>query len=411
MLKNGAVSLIKCIGYQARFESSGSSSQIRRPRAPFVTSIDRETRKTVTFDKNMPSYIKKKAWERDGQDKEKWFKRKHAHHHVLEKAGREKAADRYENIERKRRRERQEYTREREEVRDYKVGLKNMRSNTQIDYIFGTNSVLASLKGDKRYKFGKLFIHNPKDTHKANEIIALAREKDVNIIESTKQDLNILTNNAVHNGIVIETRPMEIPNIKSMGSSVSENSFNVKVITNLIGQSETENKVIDTYGKRYPLGLYLDEISDPHNVGAIVRSAYFLGVNFVVFSEKNCAPLSPVVSKASSGAIEFINLYKADKPLTFFDDSIDNGWTFVSTIAPTDARNKSKQINTEFISELLQKSPVILVIGSEGAGIRTNLINKSEYLVAVNNGRDMNECVDSLNVSVATALLVSKILS
>lgn len=389
-------------------------SQVRQQstqiKAPFKSNRVEMPNKRVNFDRNMPAYVPKKAWERDGQDKEKWFKRKHAHHHILEKPHREQMEQRYEGIERKKRRERMEYVRQDEETRYYKDVLKQRRSNALIDHLFGTNAVLAALKSNKRKRFGKLYLHSPKDTDKFSEIMELAKELNINVKDSTKQELNILTDNAVHNGIVLETRPMEIETIKSMGSEVTEDNFSVRVLNDIVGDSSTEEIAVNSYGKRFPLGLYLDEISDPHNVGAILRSAYFLGVDFVVFSERNCAPLSPVVAKSSSGAIEFSKLFKVGKPLTFFDESKKNGWVFISTVAPNDSRNKSKQVDTDFISDILQKSPVILVVGSEGTGIRTNLINKSEYLVAVTNGREMNECVDSLNVSVATALLISKIL-
>lgn len=383
------------------------------PRAPFASHRSNDSNKAVNFDRNMPSYIKKKAWEKDGEDKERWFKRKHAHHHVLQKPAREERVARYKGIEMKNRRERMEKIREREEQREYREGFKKLRSNPLIDYIFGTNAVLASLKANKRHRFGKLYIYNPKETEKVNEILTIAKELKVPIKESTKQDLNQLTDNAVHNGVVLETKPMEITNIKCMGTSNNEKSFAFKLSNDLVDYNNSEEKevMVDSYGKRYPFGLYLDEISDPHNVGAILRSAYFLGVDFIVFSERNCASLSPVVAKTSSGAMEFINLFKVDKPLTFFDESKKNGWNFVSTVAPTDTRNKNKHIDTESISQMLQDGPLILVVGSEGTGIRTNLINKSDYLVAVSNGREMNTCVDSLNVSVATALLISKILT
>lgn len=395
------------MGRYLRFQVRYQSTQ---PRAPFDIHKHVDSNKPVNFDKNMPMYTKKKAWEKDGEDKETWFKRKHAHHHVLQKPHREEAELRYEGIERKKRKERMEILPEKQESRNYKDILKQKRSNQLIDHLFGTNAVLAALKSNKRKRFGKLYIHSPKDTEKVNEILTLAKELSINIKESTKQELNILTDNAVHNGVVLETRPMEIDTIRCMGPETTEDSFSVKIINDIVGDSQNEKLHVDSYGKRYPLGLYLDEISDPHNVGAILRSAYFLGVDFVIFSERNCASLSPVVAKASSGAMEFSKLYKVNKPLSFFDESKKNGWNFISTVAPTDSRNKNKLVDTDFISEMLETTPMILVVGSEGAGIRTNLINKSDYLVAVGNGREMNECVDSLNVSVASALLISKIL-
>lgn len=388
---------------QVRFQYTSSG-----PKAPFPNkSFD--DRKAVAFDRNMPGYVKTKAWERDGQDKETWFKRKHAHHHVLQKKAREESEHRYRGIDEKRRRERMEDLSIRDSAREHKAQLRKLRSNPQIDYLFGTNAVLAALKASNRSRYGKLYIHNPKDLPKVNEILKIAKQKGVNIKETSKQDLNQLTDNAVHNGIVLETRPLEIMGIDYMIREDEDKSFSVKTGNHLVGEEIVEF-VSDSFGERQPFGIYLDEISDPHNVGAVLRSAYFLGADFIVFSERNCASLTPVVAKASSGAMEFMDLFKVNKPLSFFDDSIKNGWKFVSTVAPTDKRNNKKLVDIEKISEVLKTDPVILVVGSEGDGIRTNLINKSEFLVAVNNGREMNECVDSLNVSVATALLVSKIL-
>lgn len=392
-----------------RFQSTNSFG----PRAPFASHNVNTSNsgKPTTFEKNMPSYVPKKAWEKDGQKKDAWFKRKHAHHHVLQKANREESSRRYAGMERKNKESRYEQIKEREAYYEHRDKLRALRANPQIDYLFGTNAVLASLKGNKRSRFGKLYIHNPKDTEKMNEILQLTKERKIPVQETSKQDLNQLTDNAVHNGIVLETRPMEVLDIKSMYPTNDNKTFSVKTTSTLTGEQDIQEFTTDSYGKRYPFGLYLDEISDPHNVGAVLRSAYFLGVDFVVFSERNCAPLSPVVAKTSSGAMELLDLFKVDKPLSFFDQSISNGWKFVSTVAPTDKRNNSKHINADTIAKLLKESPVILIIGSEGAGIRTNLINKSDYLIAVNNGREMDECVDSLNVSVATALLISKVLT
>lgn len=398
----------KCLMF-ARFSQRFQSTLSSGPKAPFANHVPREKGRAVNFDKNMPMYVKPKAWEKDGLDKEQWFKKKHAHHHVLQKPARERSNLRYQGIDEKKKRERMEELAIKESSREHKLHLKKLRANPQIDYLFGTNAVLAALKAGKRSRFGKLYLHNPKDLPKVNEILKLAKEKNVSIKESSKQDLNIITDNAVHNGIVLESRPCDILSINYMLGCNEDKSYSVSAGDSLLGE-EIQEYLTDSYGKRQPFGIYLDEISDPHNVGAVLRSAYFLGADFVVFSERNCASLTPVVAKASSGAMEFMDLFRVAKPLTFFDQSIKNGWKFISTVAPSDRRNQKKLIDVESIKDILQTNPVILVIGSEGAGIRTNLINKSEHVVAINNGREINECVDSLNVSVATALLVSKIL-
>ncbi|GME86209.1 unnamed protein product [Ambrosiozyma monospora] len=188
------------------------------------------------------------------------------------------------------------------------------------------------------------------------------------------------------------------------------------VLKNTWGQLE-----VDSYPKahvsneKYPTGLYLDEVSDPYNVGAILRSAYFMGVDFIVMSERNCARLSPVVLKASSGAMELMPIFTCAKPLAFFDTSRTNGWTIVSTVAPGSKGNggaRVKVLDTEDLGKVSKGGPVLLVVGSEATGIRKNLVSRSDFVVGLQSDRiDVDESVDSLNVSVATALLISKLLS
>ncbi|KXI44925.1 UNVERIFIED_CONTAM: hypothetical protein ACS92_02430 [Bacillus cereus] len=79
-------------------------------------------------------------------------------------------------------------------------------------------------------------------------------------------------------------------------------------------------------------------------------------------------------------------------------------------MAPSESGGtSSKQIDADTLKGQLQKGPCMLVVGSEGQGIRTSLLQRSDFLVSVNSGRaDLDESVDSLNASVATALLLSK---
>ena len=171
--------------------------------------------------------------------------------------------------------------------------------------------------------------------------------------------------------------------------------------------------------KKFPLGIYLDEVVDPHNIGAIIRSAYFLGADFIVMSRRNCAPLSPAVSKTSSGAVELMPIYHVDKPLNFFSKSQEEGgWTFVTSCL-TNSDSKMKKYSTGKILEmgalngLCQELPVMLVVGNEGSGVRTNIKMRSDFFVEIPFGRQIpnkETPVDSLNVSVATALLLSNLL-
>ncbi|VEU21168.1 DEKNAAC102118 [Brettanomyces naardenensis] len=393
--------LLHTSGYKLKYVPGTSGP--RQPRAPFKTQFS-ESGKPVSFEKNIPVYRRVKAWERDGVEKGEWFRKHHAGHHAEQKRREEEMGNR-------RHRDREIDDRERHQTG--KEGMKNalsrLRLDPLVDYLYGSNPVLAALRSGNRSTFGRLYLHNPKETEKVESIVELAKEKNVVVAkDSSKQELNQMTNNGVHNGVVLETRPLEVEDLKCLNES-SKESFSVEKES--LGDTFAEEIVKTTDPLRYPLGIYLDEISDPHNVGAVLRSAYFLGVDFVVLSEKNCASLTPLVSKASSGAMEFLPIFSSAKPLKFFEESAKNGWSVISTVAPSQiSKFQDKAITDDELSDVVHRSPVLLVVGSEGTGIRRNLINRSTYVVGMDGRRpELDESVDSLNVSVATALLVEKL--
>ena len=151
--------------------------------------------------------------------------------------------------------------------------------------------------------------------------------------------------------------------------------------------------------------LALDEVVDPMNLGALLRSAHFLGCDKVVVCTKNSSPLSPTVCKASAGALEFIDLSATKNMMKFLDKSKSNGWQVIGTALSDDSIN---------MKELDLTKPTILVLGNEGHGIRTNILARCDSLVKINggNGRGgLANVVDSLNVSVSGAILLHYILN
>lgn len=83
---------------------------------------------------------------------------------------------------------------------------------------------------------------------------------------------------------------------------------------------------------QYRCVLALDEVVDPQNVGALIRSSHFLGCDKVVICSKNSAPLSPTVCKASSGALEFVDISETKNMMRFLDKSKENGWQVFHSI-------------------------------------------------------------------------------
>ncbi len=148
--------------------------------------------------------------------------------------------------------------------------------------------------------------------------------------------------------------------------------------------------------KKDVLLVVLDEIQDPHNLGAIIRTAAAVGADGVLISEKNSAKVTHTVIKASAGATNYIkiclknNIYNAIKSLQ------------ISNFFVIGASLKAKQ--SHFDLEL--KGRFAVVFGSEGKGLRTNIANLCDELVKI----PVANRIESLNVSVSAGVLLYEIL-
>ncbi|SCV05742.1 LANO_0H14180g1_1 [Lachancea nothofagi CBS 11611] len=391
------------LGYKSYF--SRSVAQVVKS-AVKVPNEAHQGSRASNFDRNLPKERRVKAWERAGEDKDSWFKRKYAHVHAKE--NRREESRKIQDVEK--RESKSQYQDHRA-----KFGNRNMisglRPNPLMEYVYGTNSVISALRADKREYFSRILYHAPL----AQEVQLLAKKKDIQLELVDKHRLNLLTNYAIHNNIVLETKPLQLPEIKHLGPcNVESQAFSYVESFFDESQERSENYLLKE-GKQFPLGLFLDEVVDPHNMGAIIRSAYFLGVDFIVLSRRNCAPLSPAVAKTSSGATELLPIFNVDKPLDFFTKSqTEGGWTFVTAGVCSDNKfTKNKKMAPQDLHGMLQELPVVLVVGNEGTGVRTNLQMRSDFMVEIPKGRETSgTCsVDSLNVSVATAVLLNSLLS
>jgi 21S rRNA (GM2251-2'-O)-methyltransferase len=151
---------------------------------------------------------------------------------------------------------------------------------------------------------------------------------------------------------------------------------------------------------------------DPGNLGAILRTAYFLGVDAVTISTHQSAPLTPVALKASAGASENITLFSVSKVEEFLEESGKNGWQIYAAVAPPSGTNARKGhfLSTSTLNAPLDKSPVVLMVGGEGEGLRYRLQKQAHHYIGIGGSRAGLGGVDSLNVSVASALLTDAFL-
>ncbi|EKG14476.1 tRNA/rRNA methyltransferase SpoU [Macrophomina phaseolina MS6] len=241
-------------------------------------------------------------------------------------------------------------------------------------------------------------------------------------------------------GVILEASPLPTPPILALRPAVrSQPSFDFE----LDKQSREEQAINGTnkrlrynsHGWRYPFILYLDGIVDPGNLGAIIRSAYYFGVDAVAVSTRATAPLDAVAIKASSGAAEAMPILTVQNPLSFLTRSALNGWRVYAADTPPppvdnfnvtashrrsalDPTNTSPLISFTRPNTLavlqnhapLLEHPAILMLGGESAGFRQSIKNKANYLVGIRGTKGLEIGVDSLNVSVAAALIMLEML-
>lgn len=315
-------------------------------------------------------------------------------------------------------------------------------------FIYGTSAVQAAIKCGRR-KLYKLYIYDSGvDKHISETLwedplmkhlhkMALLKGANVKLVKgSWHKTLDMMSDGRPHNNIVLEASPL--PRLPGTSLQRVESPSSSHFTVNLEPQPAEEAAVNGTDGlveraahksglveaepsenksKRYPFVLLLDAILDPGNLGGIIRSAHYLGVDAISFSSKNSASLTPVTMKAAAGAIESVPLLSIRDTRAFITQSQENGWRFFAAEAPGSESSTSRSpatqrpfLLTSQLSTQLEQSPCVLMLGSEGTGLSRRLTRAADAFVAVPGVYSANidgddAGVDSLNVSVASALL------
>lgn len=157
--------------------------------------------------------------------------------------------------------------------------------------------------------------------------------------------------------------------------------------------------VLQGDGAAIPLWVALDSIQDPHNLGAIVRSAYVLGASAVLIPDNRAAHVTPVVTKAAAGATELLPIVRVTNLARALTRLKEGGIWLAALAASEDAATQS-------IDELDATLPLCLVIGAEGTGIRRLVAQTCDFQVQI----PMAERgVGSLNASVAAGIALYEV--
>ena len=232
--------------------------------------------------------------------------------------------------------------------------------------IYGRNSVSEILLHHPE-QIEEIFFLKSASSNKLREIIETAAKKKVRVSYLDKTELERLSQNTNHQGVAARIKDFKYTEFRSL--------------------------IKDNTNRFY---LILDHIEDPHNLGAIIRTANFFGVNAVILPKDRAAGVTPAVIKTSSGATATIPLC-----------SVSNIGNAIAELKKRDvwiigADPKADQtVQSTDIGGL----KIALVIGSEGSGIKRNIREKCDFLVSIpGSGK-----VRSLNASVAAGILINEI--
>ncbi|OAA50716.1 RNA methyltransferase, TrmH family [Cordyceps fumosorosea ARSEF 2679] len=294
-------------------------------------------------------------------------------------------------------------------------------------FLYGRSVVKAALEQSRR-KLYNLYVYggeNRVDSHYNQSMIRLAESQGipVTIVPNDQQRLmDKMSTGRPHNGFVLETSPLPQIPVTSLGqleksSSPANRGPGFHVVPGYQTREEEAVNGTDAFIRRpggdrtpNPLVLLLHEILDPGNLGALLRTASYLGVDAVGVTQRGSSALTPVVLKSAAGAVEEMTLFSVDAPAEFLERSRSAGWVAYAAVAPPEERlariHGGKFVSTDDVerrSPLLDK-PCILVLGNEGHGLPRQVKVAADYELSIPRVVP-DSCIDSLNVSVAGALL------
>lgn len=249
---------------------------------------------------------------------------------------------------------------------------RNTSKRAQSELIYGFHPVLAALNNPARQKQRLMLTKEAKKslTNEVAERSALpnAAQPDLesalaNCHTVTRAEIDgALPQGSVHQGFLLQCAPLAAPNIEECCAPDGSNA---------------------------PLVL-LDQVSDPHNVGAILRSAAAFGARAVILPERHSPSATGVLAKAASGALETVPLLRVTNLARSMRDLKDMGYWLTGLDSNTDI----------LLSSAALKHPVALVLGAEGSGLRRLTRENCDTLAAIK----MSSSMHSLNVSNAAAI-------
>ncbi|XP_055476479.1 rRNA methyltransferase 1, mitochondrial [Psammomys obesus] len=266
--------------------------------------------------------------------------------------------------------------------------LDDLAPAQRLERLFGLSPCLLALRAARR-RVARLLLQAGKAGLQGEraELLRVAEAQGIPVLRPTRRKLDALCGYGVHQGVCMEVSPLR-PRPCDEAAQASP------------GDDPQQ------------LWLVLEALQDPQNLGAVLRSAHFLGVDRVITSRRNSCPLTPAVSKASAGAVEVMDVFAAPDLAGFLQAKAQQGWLVVGTVScPGPEVSQSSKVPITSCLEFVWDRPTLLVLGNEGSGLSREVLASCQLLLTILPRRPLPPGLESLNVSVATGILLHSICS
>ena len=235
------------------------------------------------------------------------------------------------------------------------------------EQIEGRNAVLEAFRSGKCVD--KLFILDGCQDGPVRTIAREARKKDTIINYVSKERLDQLSETHAHQGVIAQVA-----------------AYEYSTVEDILAKAEEKGEP--------PFLILLDNVEDPHNLGAIIRTANLAGAHGVIIPKRRAVGLTSTVAKTSAGAINYTPVAKVTNLVRTMEELKQKGIWFVCA-----------DMGGESMYRMNLTGPIGLVIGNEGSGVSRLVKEKCDYVVSI----PMKGDIDSLNASVAAGVLAYEV--
>jgi 23S rRNA (guanosine2251-2'-O)-methyltransferase len=242
------------------------------------------------------------------------------------------------------------------------------------EIIYGRNPVLEYIRSAVSGKNLELFVNRNAHGKIIQTILGEAKRKGVRISYPEKKFFSNLGSSSVHQGVALG-------GTGKTGSACE-------------GEEDLD-KLLKRVADKKGVLVFLDQLTDPHNVGSIIRTAEALGCDGIITTKSHSPGINPTVVKSSAGATAYIPVIAVSNTTGFISRAKDAGFWLAGTSGEGDTD----------ISGTAEYRPLIIVIGSEERGMRRIVQEECDIIVAVK----LQGKISSLNASVAAGIIIHEV--